>query len=173
MSPDWQGLSNLWVVFAVVTATVTDLRWGKIYNVVTLPALAAGLALNSLATGWAGLFLSLQGLAFGLALLLTTLLFGQYMGGGDVKLLAALGALRGPGFLLATLAVAIPLGGVMALGLALSRGVLKDSLGRLGWSLYGRFVLGTSDSPDAGASLKLPYALAIAGGAFATLWWHP
>ncbi len=173
MAPDWQGLCNLWVLFAVTAASVTDLRWGKIYNLVTVPALAAGLTLNTLAAGWAGLSLSLQGIGVGLALLLTTLLFGQYLGGGDVKLLAALGALRGPSFVLATLAVAIPLGGLMALGLALSRGALRDSVRRLGWSLYGRFVLGEAGQPDTASSLKFPYALALAGGALAAFWWQP
>ena len=167
------GLCNLWVLFAITAAGVTDLRWGKVYNLVTIPALAAGLTLNTLAGGWSGLFFSLQGLGLGLALLLTALLFGQYLGGGDVKLVAALGALRGPTFVLATLAVAIPLGGVIAIVYALSRGVLRDSLRRLGWTLYGRFVLGDTGPPEAGASLKFPYALALAGGALAALWWRP
>ncbi len=172
MSLDWQGLCNLLVLLAIVIAAVTDLRSGKIYNVVTVPALLAGLVLNTLSGGLAGLSLSLQGVGMGLALLLTTVFFGQYLGGGDVKLLAALGALRGPGFLLGTLLVAIPLGGALALGLALHRGALKASLRRLGWSLYGRFVMGTSETPAVGASVSFPYALAIAGGAVAALWWQ-
>jgi prepilin peptidase CpaA len=169
---DWQALSNLGVVLAVTVASYTDLRWGKIYNYITVPALVTGLTLNTLGGGWSGLALSLQGVALGVALLLTTLLLGQYMGGGDLKLLAALGALRGPTFLLSALLVAVVLGGLIALGVALARGGLRESLRRLGWSLGGRLLGGGRNPAEAGASLKFPYAVAIAGGAFAALWWR-
>jgi prepilin peptidase CpaA len=173
VAADWQGLSNLWVIFAVAAASVTDLRWGKIYNVVTIPTVMAGLTLNGLASGWPGVALSLQGLGVGLALLLLTLLLGQHLGGGDIKLVAALGALRGPAFLATVLVVALPLGGAIALGLALARGRLGESLRRLGWLLYGRLVFGIAEPASPAPSLKFPYALAIAGGALAALWWRP
>jgi prepilin peptidase CpaA len=170
---DWQALNNLGVILAVTAASFTDLRWGKVYNFITVPALVAGLTLNALAGGWSGLALSVQGIFLGVALLLTTLLLGQYLGGGDLKLLAALGALRGPLFLLHALLVAVVLGGIIAVGVALARGALGASLRRLGWSLYGRFAFGLHDPPQAGESLRFPYAVAIAGGAFAALCWRP
>jgi len=169
---DFEALRNLWVVFLVTAASVTDVRFGKVYNVVTIPTMVAGLTLNGLASGWPGVALGLQGLGIGLALLLTTLLFGQYMGGGDIKLIAALGALCGPSFLVVVLAVALPLGGLMAVAVALAHGRLRESLRRLGWWLRSRLVFGISESPEMGSSLRFPYALAIAGGALAALWWR-
>lgn len=173
MNTDWQGLTNLWVIYAVAAAAVTDVRWGKVYNLVTIPTLVAGVVLNILTAGWSGVALSLQGMGIAVALLFLTLFFGQYLGGGDLKLIAALGALRGPAFLLSVLLVAVPLGGALALGLALARGRLRESLRRLGWSLGERFLWGSAEPVKPERSLGVPYAAALAGGALAVLWWQP
>jgi prepilin peptidase CpaA len=75
------------------------MRSGKIYNAITYPAIVFGIVLNSL-PGDKGIILSsLGGFAFGL------LPFGLaaargWVGGGDVKLFAAIGAIAGFFFLL-------------------------------------------------------------------------
>ncbi|HUE71735.1 MAG TPA: A24 family peptidase [Pirellulaceae bacterium] len=92
----------------VAIAGITDIRSRKIPNTLTYPGLAAALALN-LATiwfsddsvrhwqpliGWVGWRDSLSGLAVcGLFMLVCFVFFG--IGGGDVKLLAMMGAFLG------------------------------------------------------------------------------
>jgi len=81
-----------------VTAAVVDARTGKIPNWLTFPTLLGALVLHLLLGGARGLGLGAAGFAFG-ALVPAVLYFGtagRAIGGGDVKLFAALGALRGP-----------------------------------------------------------------------------
>ena len=172
MAPNWTALTALWVIVVVLAAAATDLWKGKVYNVLTVPAAGAGLTMAALATGWPGVLHSLQGVGLGFLFLFATIFLGQCMGGGDIKLLGALGALRGPSFLLWTLLFAILAGGLMAVVLALWRRELLASLRRLGCSLQGRFVTGIApDSASLQRSVRLPYAVAIAAGSVVALCW--
>lgn len=85
-------------VLISVAGAVTDARSGRIPNVLTLPALAGGLLLNAGFYGTYGALASGAGilLAGGLPALLHRVTRGAAIGGGDVKLFAALGALLGP-----------------------------------------------------------------------------
>jgi prepilin peptidase CpaA len=156
------------VLGLVMVAAVTDLRSHRIPNLVTIPALVLGLVLSVLAGGLHGLGQSLAGMGLALGIFVLSVLCGGGIGGGDVKLLGAVGALSGAAFLVQSLVVAVVVGGVMALGLALLRGRLRPVLGHLwGWmvlraSLRSSVPLGTSDP-----GLKLPYALPIALGVIA------
>ncbi|HZG58199.1 A24 family peptidase [Paenibacillus sp.] len=69
-----------------------DLKYQTIPNKLTIPAIGAGW-LISLEHG--AFVSSLLGSAIGFSVLLVPFLFG-WVGGGDVKMLAALGALMGP-----------------------------------------------------------------------------
>jgi prepilin peptidase CpaA len=156
------------VLGLVTVAAVTDLRSHRIPNLVTIPALALGLVLSTLAGGLHGLGQSLAGMGLALGVFVLSLLCGGGIGGGDVKLLGAVGALGGAAFLLQSLVVAVLVGGVMALGLALLRGRLGEVVARcwrwmvLRASLHASVPLGTDDP-----TLKLPYALPIALGVLA------
>jgi len=76
-------------------SAVTDTRSGRIPNWLTLPLIPIALLTHSYATGWSGLTQSLLGLVA--CALVPLLLFSRAaMGGGDVKLLAALGSVLGP-----------------------------------------------------------------------------
>ncbi|HEY6802076.1 MAG TPA: A24 family peptidase [Pyrinomonadaceae bacterium] len=86
-------------ILLLVTAVcaVTDARSGKVYNVVTYPTALLGIGLSFYATPPTPV-MSFLGLLVGLAF------FGflrrlSGMGAGDVKLMAALGALKGLPFL--------------------------------------------------------------------------
>lgn len=102
------------------TATVTDLLWRRIFNWPTLAALAwvAGLhAVTPGGAGWTGLPAAAES-ATG-AVVCFVVMLGLYLmfrgGEGDVKLLAAIGALLGPNQGME----ALILGYVLAAGLAL------------------------------------------------------
>jgi prepilin peptidase CpaA len=79
---------------ATLAAAVLDARTGRIPNRLTLAALVLGLALGALHGGGWGLVHCAAG-ALVLAFVPLLLFWRGAMGGGDVKLLAALGALVG------------------------------------------------------------------------------
>jgi prepilin peptidase CpaA len=79
------------VVLATFTAAVMDLWKLRVYNALTLPLLASGLIFHGVAGGTAGLVASVLGALFGFGVLIALYLVGG-MGGGDVKLMAGVGA---------------------------------------------------------------------------------
>lgn len=149
----------------VAVAVYTDLRYRRIPNRITLPALVAGLLLNGLADWPSGLVSALSGVGIALGLWAISLLLGGCMGAGDIKLLAAVGALCGARFLLAALYLAVLAGGVMAVVAAARSGQLLAVARRLWTTVALRF--GFPVCPlDGGqsASLRIPYALPVAVG---------
>lgn len=78
----------------LIVATVTDLCFQKIPNILTFPVMVIALAYQGIMSGLDGLLFSAAGLALGIALLIVPYLFGV-MGAGDVKLMGAVGAILG------------------------------------------------------------------------------
>lgn len=111
------------VVLLVGIGAVSDLRTRRIPNVLTFGGAAAGLLVNVAFYRLAGISASLGGWALATALLLIPF-FLRGMGGGDVKLLAAVGAWGGPSFVLAALFYAAVAGGIMALVVVIVQGRL-------------------------------------------------
>ena len=119
--------AKLLLELLVVTAAFLDLRSRRIPNRLTASGVVAGLSINTYQSGWAGLKTGLAGL--GLALLLYGLLFAiRAMGGGDVKLMAAVGAFTGPQPWLSIFAITAVVGGVLAVVTLLARGGLVRAL---------------------------------------------
>src|SRR6201998_778273 len=92
----------LLAVFLARWAGVLDWRYRRIPNWLTLPGLLAGIAVNTLANGWAGAKTSLLGAGLGLLLLLPFVVI-KALGAGDWKLIGAIGACLGTGRLIAGL----------------------------------------------------------------------
>ncbi len=95
----WHWISVGVLAAVLVAAAVCDLARGRVYNWLTYPAIVVGLALGAAqgaAEGdlWDGLADRVLGFGFGFGVLLTAYLVGG-MGGGDVKLMGAVGALVG------------------------------------------------------------------------------
>src|SRR5437773_4390353 len=83
------------LLILVLVASVYDLRYRRIPNWLTASGVVAGFAMNAfLYRGWPGVRFSLLGLAvgFGLYFFLYAI---HAMGAGDVKLMAAVGAVVG------------------------------------------------------------------------------
>lgn len=85
------------VLVGLVAAT-TDLRSGRIPNKLTFPAMLLGVAIHGVFSGIAGLAESLIGLVVCAAVpgVVYKASKGAGIGGGDIKLFAAIGAILGP-----------------------------------------------------------------------------
>ncbi|MCA1988463.1 MAG: A24 family peptidase [Desulfarculus sp.] len=155
-------------------SAATDLWRGLIYNWVSLPAALLGLGLGWWAGGPWGLLLAGAGLVVGGAIFLPPYLLGA-MGGGDVKLMAAVGSLAGPVFALKTAAYGCLLGGLWALALMTLGGRLGPGLANLWRLVRGLVVSGLKPEPPRDLGLPgIPMAVCLAGGAvwarFFDLW---
>jgi len=153
-------------ILLVIVAAYTDIQWGRILNALTMPGILLGLILNSVRAGSEGLLLSLGGIALGLCLFLVSAVFGRIVGGGDVKLLMAVGALQGPSILVWALFYAAIIGGILAILIAVRHGILMDKIKALFASCYLRLAckvpMDIQEGPAGGP--RLPYAIAISSG---------
>ncbi len=83
------------LVLTLMPAAVYDGLYRKIPNWLTFPAMLLGVALNGIMHGVQGLIFSAAGMGLALALY-GALFFLRGMGGGDVKLMMAVGSMVGP-----------------------------------------------------------------------------
>jgi prepilin peptidase CpaA len=159
---------DLLVFLLIVVCGITDIQTGKIYNKATYPAILVGFAWNALMPGAPGLKSSLLGFTVAAALMVTLTLLGG-MGGGDAKLLAAVGALKGYPFILAVLFYSFLVGGALALTVAIWQRRLLGTLGRVFRMLFAvvAYRLNPSVGPEERLSYKIPFGVAICLG---TLW---
>jgi prepilin peptidase CpaA len=156
------------VAAAAGTAAAIDLRTRRIPNAITATTAVAGIALA--AAGWSGVSVtsSLLGCLTGLLVMLPGRVLGA-TGAGDVKLMAAVGAVIGlermPTAVIATLIA----GGVLAVAIAIQRGRLGTTVS--GTGRYLRSPRTTRDELEsAGARNKFSYGPAIAAGAVLAAW---
>jgi prepilin peptidase CpaA len=83
------------LIALVIAAAIYDLRFRRIPNWLNLSGVILGLGINTLLFAGNGLILALLGIACSLAVYVPLYLL-RGMGAGDVKLMAAVGALAGP-----------------------------------------------------------------------------
>jgi prepilin peptidase CpaA len=170
-------VATVLLVGLLLVATFTDVAWHRISNWITYPGMLVALGLNLLGTGllaagvvdrrtllslgWVGFSESLFGLlACGFVLLVCYVLFK--VGGGDVKLMAMLGAFLGPQRGTEALLWTFVLGGCLGLIVLIWRvGPLRLAgrvLRQLLWTLrLGRW---SPLAPEERAQLQLPLFLA-------------
>jgi prepilin peptidase CpaA len=156
-----------------VIACVTDLRTRRIPNVLTFGAAALALAFHGVVSGLPGVQSAALGWLAGVAVFLPFFLLGG-MGGGDVKLLAALGAWMGPGDAFWLAIYASIAGGVMAVAVSVARGYLTTALGNLRelltyWSIVGPRPMAAL-TLEHGNAPRLAFAIPMLVGTMVTLW---
>ncbi len=154
-------------------ACVTDLRTRRIPNALTFGAALAGLLFQFVTGGVDGLgHAALGWLAGALIFIVPFALRG--LGGGDVKLLAALGAWLGPTDVVWLSLYTGVAGGVMALVVSARYGYLRTALRNVKLLLTHWRVAGIEAVPaitlENSAGPKLAYALPILTGMVATIW---
>jgi prepilin peptidase CpaA len=111
-------------------AAVLDLKFRRIPNWLTVTGLFAGVLLQAAWNGWAGIREAIAGAT--LAFVVYFALFAlRAMGGGDVKLMTAVGAFAGPANWFQIFLIAAITGGILAVFLLLIRGTLLKTLARV------------------------------------------
>ncbi len=168
--------ANLSILFAssfLLLICIIDTFYSRIPNILTFGLTAIGILLNYATSDLAGIAFSLSGLSVGLLLFLIPYLM-QGMGAGDVKALAALGALLGPAAIFQVFLYTALFGGLLAgLHYALAHNLRKKFQAGIS-NLHGFFIsrdLSFIKPNPQSESLRFPYASAIAFGFFSYLGW--
>ena len=160
----------LLVVLAL--AVRSDLLRNRVPNSLNLAGLILGVGLSALAAGPIGVGYSVAGTVVGCAALMP-FYFLRGMGAGDVKLMGAAGAFLGPIDALLAGALALVVGALVAVVIICWRLVeprvqlLEDSSGAA--ALGSRRIATTISTVR---KERFPYAIAIAVGVLAVLWWR-
>ena len=159
----------------VVAAAVYDLRFQKIPNLLTYPTMILSLFYHGMVKGPGGVLFSLEGLGAGMGLLILFYMVGG-MGGGDVKLLGAVGSVLGPlGALKAFIFTALA-GGLYAMILIIAHYrqcrafITRCALMTKTFIVTGLFV--RIPAPEGEKLPKLFYGIAIACGTLLPLGWQ-
>lgn len=165
------------LLLAVLVATFTDLRTRRIPNWLTVSTLVLAFVLNALIaypSPIEGVWLAAKG--FGLAFALNLVMYMLHMtGAGDVKLLAAVGAMVGCSDFVGIFLLTALIGGVLAIILMLVKGRVRQTLWNVGYMvselMNWRAPHMTREQLDVGSSkaLRLPGALRICLGVVAFL----
>ncbi len=159
------------LLYGVVTVcAITDILYGKIYNKVTYPVILLGVLLAVFA-GFVALKSSLVGLLVGFLLYFLVFMMGGF-GGGDVKLMTAVGALMGYPFVLYASFYSALIGGIMSIIAVIWKGKFLRTLRNV-FSVFFSYPLSLmfpgmepiSLNPE--NSMRIPFGFAICLG---TLW---
>jgi len=149
----------------VILCAITDWRRRIIPNYLTYPGILWGFGLGVAPESSLSIQSSLAG--FGIGFIPALLLFAMgTMGGGDVKLLAAMGALVGYPGILDVLFLSILMGAALGVSLLIWRGQFLSTLRGMRGLILAMFYPGLAKQVPAMDS-EFPFAVAIALG---TLW---
>ncbi len=158
---------------------VTDTKTRRLPNWLTLPSLLIGLLLHFVLGGWyqsASWHWTAAWRSLGSAALATLIAGGIFlifhmaggMGAGDVKMMAAVGALAGLSHIAEILVATGLVGGIFAIVLAIAKGRLKTTLSNIGVLMVHHGTAGLQPHSNLNVTntetLRLPYGIAIAAG---------
>lgn len=160
-------IRDIILALVVIISVYTDLTEQKILNKVVLPGVLLGFGVNIYYMGGPGLLFSGKGVLVGMGLLLIPFILGG-MGAGDVKLLGAIGAIKGTQFVFNTFIGTALAGGLIAIIVIITRKKFLSTLKRIGIGLY---IVFTSKNVNAIKNMEqddekgyFPYGLAISVG---------
>jgi prepilin peptidase CpaA len=164
----------------VLVAAATDLWKFKVHNALTVPLGLMGLIYHACVGGWPGLGASFLGAAFGFSILFLFYVMGG-MGGGDVKLMAAIGAWLGAPLTFVVFMVSSIAAGVYAVGLIVAHRQFRKTWVNLQILWYRLSAAGRHLSREDRIEAEvqdaerrkncIPFAAMTAIGVFATLAW--
>lgn len=177
-------VNNALLLALIFASGLYDLKERKIPNIITFTGILIGIIFNLITGGWTGLLQAVLGLFVGLTIFFLPFVMGG-MGAGDVKLMGAIGALMGWQFSIMTAVYSALVGGVMVLGYLLFKGILRETLKKMIFSLITILLnfansLGYNEHTYRAQEkfqkhghtyqkVYIPYGVAIAGGAVLVL----
>jgi prepilin peptidase CpaA len=164
------GMMSVAISALMLVAAYCDVRTRRIPNALTLLGFGVAIALRATAGLGAGID-GVTGAILAFVLCLPFFVLGV-LGGGDAKLLMALGAFTGPRDLLMAMLLIASIGGIIGAVDALRKGILLPVLYNCGdiikhWATFGR--RGSNRSLTTSGALAIPYGVAIALGSL-VLW---
>lgn len=174
------GVIGLLCVLLAI-AMWSDAKSNRVPNKLVFSGAALGLLLNGILPegygfasqlpGALGLLDAAYGLAIGLGILLPFYML-RVLGAGDVKLMAMVGAFVGPNAILNTVLITFLVGGLLAVVLAIKKGVLPmlfENLKQMSLGSYFKLAMHEMPTVDAmpQTAARMPYAIPIALGTFA------
>lgn len=163
--------SEIILLGVLFVAVAMDVRTGKIKNWLTLPAIASGPIVHFIEDGSNGAVSSLAGLGAMILVAVVLVMFG-IVGGGDVKLLVAVGSLAGLPMVKDVLIFSALAGGVMSIILMIVRRRAVGFAKELAQAAWLRLVLKADSKGAVRTSTKMPYSIAIAAGTIAAIFWR-
>jgi len=167
------------LIATVLAAAYYDLRVRRIPNWISLSGVILGLGLNIYFQNRLGLMTALGGLLIALSIYVPLYAL-KGMGAGDVKLMAAVGAIAGPGNWLNIFIMTALLGGAAALTLVLLRRKMGQTLINVS-AIVANLAKGKQPSGQDNKlsihhakSLKMPHGAIIASGVclFLVMHWN-
>lgn len=162
------------LIVVLIVSLTTDIKARKILNAVTLPTILFSFIFHAISMGFEGFLFSGKGFLVGLGLLLLPYVLGG-MGAGDVKLMAAIGALMGTSFVFYSFIYTALIGGIIALALIVKkRGILNPIKSFFFNVTFYRSNLGSmliTDKEEKQSSISFPYGVAIVLGTVCNLIW--
>jgi prepilin peptidase CpaA len=171
--PSFEVLYAASALTCATVAAVWDVKTRRIPNLLTVPCFLAALLLHYFCQGFGGLGNAAAAGAIAFVIFLLFFLAGG-MGGGDVKLIAAVGALVGTHLLPYVLISTALIGGVLAIGTALVRGQMTNTLRNVVAIAGHHAEKGLAPHPELhvrnSSTIRLPYGVAIAAGVLVGCW---
>jgi prepilin peptidase CpaA len=167
------------LIVTAIAAAYYDLRIRRIPNWLNLSGVILGLGLNTFFGSFQGMLHALEGLSLALCIYLPLYAL-KGMGAGDVKLMAAIGAMTGAGNWLYIFIGTALIGGLASVALVLLRKKMGQTLANLSVILT-QLAKGRAPSKQDGSlsihnekSLKMPHGAIIAAGVclFLALNWN-
>ena len=150
------------IVAGMIAATIVDIRTRRIPNELTAAMAGIGVGLSAAGVSGISVWASMLGFVVGLALMMPGHVLGA-TGAGDVKLMAAVGAIVGPALVVTAFLFTAVAGGVLAVVVAARRRRLSATLAGT-----GRLVAGSAETRaelrSAPAASRFAYGPAIAVG---------
>ena len=161
-----------YTAMVALCAAVMDVRTRRIPNWFTLSSLGGAFLLQLLLGGPHALLLSLAAASIAGSLFVVLFLAGG-MGGGDVKLMAAIAAGIGLADTGALLMCTVLCGGVLAICVMVRHGRAVESVCNAGRIVRHHYENGLEPHPELNVrnrgNLRLPYAVAITAGTLLTI----
>ena len=150
-----------------MAGAVHDVRSRRIPNQLTITAMTAGIATGGVVGGWAGLVSAIWGAFLAGGIFFLFFVVGG-MGGGDVKLMAAVGAWAGVKQVTPILLAAALAGGALALVYMIADGTVGRTLRNIFILIRHHLTSGIRPHPQINVqdsrTTRVPFGIAIAVG---------